>query len=67
MKIAAQNTMRSALQDGKNSEEVATFMSTNWKPGVTVRDPETAILRAFNDMTPEEREALIERIRQSVA
>lgn len=54
-KVIAQNRMRELLKAGKSSEDVAAFMSAEWKPGIETRDPTVSLVNKIKAMNEDER------------
>lgn len=68
--VTAQGAVRRMLGAGKSEAEIVEKMSA-WKPGVALareaQDPMVAALAKFNTLSPEEKEAYIETLRQKAA
>ena len=66
--ITAQAAMRRFLEDGLGQDEIEAKMA-DWKPGVSLErtyDPLAALLNKMATMTPEEREAAIEKLKAAM-
>ena len=63
--ITAQAAMRRFLEDGLDQAAIEEKMAA-WKPGVSLErtfDPTAAFMAKYAQMTPEEREAALEKLR----
>lgn len=63
-KVNAQNAMRTLLRAGKSSDEIQEYMVENWKPGLTVRDPQAQAIKAFESMSVEEKQEFIRLLQE---
>ena len=66
--ITAQAAMRRFLEDGMGQAEIEAKMA-DWKPGVSLErtyDPLAALLNKMATMSPEEREAAIEKLKAAM-
>ena len=60
--VAAQAAMRVHLKAGRTPEEVSAFMAENWQPGVSTKDPQSALMAKLASMEPDARRALLQSL-----